>query len=262
MAQDIHLDLSFSQAGAGKPVVILHGLFGSKRNWGAIAKHLSRDRRVLCLDLRNHGSSPWDPAMTYGAMAADVAAFIRGHALKDVTLIGHSMGGKAAMALALAHPELIARLAVVDIAPAASPGTFIHYVEALKAMDLSRVKSRKDADRLLAPVEAEPGIRTFLLQNLESAGEGYRWRVNLEALAANMADLLDWPEPDYGQSYAGPALFLAGGASDYIGPHHHGDIARLFPKAHIKVLPGIGHWIHAQAPDLFLKHIETFITKT
>lgn len=253
------VELSFTETGAGAPLLILHGLFGSKRNWGAIAKALSSHRRVICLDLRNHGESPWDDTMTYPALAADVARFIHDHGLGKVDVIGHSMGGKAAMTLALTHPEAVKSLTIVDISPAPSPGTFIHYVEALKAMDLSQIASRKDADAMLAPTEANPGIRAFLLQNLESGSEGYGWRVNLDALHAAMADLLDFGVQPHGRSYKGPTLFLAGGASDYIGPHHHAEIERLFPKAAIEVMPGVGHWAHAEAPNLFLKHVTGFL---
>jgi len=253
------LDLAFSDTGAGRPIVILHGLFGSKRNWGAIAKAQSAHHRVLCLDMRNHGESPWADEMTYSAMAADVARFIQRHGLGPVDLVGHSMGGKAAMTLALAHPELLNSLTVVDIAPAPSPGTFIHYVAALSKMDLSAVASRKDADALLAPAEANAGIRAFLLQNLESGPEGFRWRVNLAALAGAMEDLLDFPSPAPGQAYDGPALVLAGGASDYITPQHHAGIHRLFPKARIEVVAGAGHWLHAEAPNLFLRHLADFL---
>jgi len=259
MADPIPLPLAFTDSGAGKPLVILHGLFGSKRNWGAIAKSLSAHRRVLCLDLRNHGESPWDAAMTYPALAADVAHFIHAHGLGPIDVIGHSMGGKAAMTLALAHPELVGSLTVVDIAPAPSPGTFIHYVEALRAIDLSRIASRKDADAQLASAERNSGIRAFLLQNLESGDGGFKWRVNLDALSAAMEDLLDFETPPHGHSYRGPALFLAGGASDYIGPHHHGEIERLFPAARVEVLPGVGHWAHAEAPALFLNHVKGFL---
>ena len=174
-------------------------------------------------------------------------------------VIGHSMGGKAAMTLALRHPELVRSLAVVDIAPAPSPGTFIHYVEALRAMDLRAIASRKDADALLAPAENNPGIRAFLLQNLESGAGGFTWRVNLDALSDAMENLLDFETPPHGRHYSGPTQFLAGGASDYIGPHHHGEIARLFPAAKIEVLPGIGHWAHAEDPALFLHHVTGFL---
>lgn len=259
MVDPTPLSLAFTDSGAGKPLVILHGLFGSKRNWGAIAKALSAQRRVLCLDLRNHGESPWAPEMTYPALAADVAHFIRSQGLGGADVIGHSMGGKAAMTLALSHPELVDSLTVVDIAPAPSPGTFIHYVDALRAVDLATIASRKDADAQLAPAEKNPGIRAFLLQNLESGPEGFSWRVNLEALSGAMEDLLDFDTPPHGHSYHGPALFLAGGASDYIGPHHHGEIKRLFPATHIEVLPGVGHWAHAEAPDLFLHHVTDFL---
>tara|TARA_B100000427_G_scaffold297367_1_gene277704 strand:+ start:71 stop:856 length:786 start_codon:yes stop_codon:yes gene_type:complete len=250
--------LSYTEAGSGRPLLILHGLFGSKRNWGAIAKQLSSQHRVFSLDLRNHGESPWDQVMNYPALAADVARFIHDHGLGPCDVIGHSMGGKTAMTLALTHPELVRSLIVVDIAPAPSPGTFIHYVEALRAMDLSTVSSRKDADALLAPTEKNPGIRAFLLQNLENGTDGFSWRVNLDALAAAMKDLLDWPEANH-RPYPGPSLFLAGGTSNYIRPQHHAEIARLFTHSRVEVLPGVGHWAHAENPQMFLSHVTGFL---
>lgn len=251
--------LAYTEAGSGRPLLILHGLFGSKRNWGAIAKQLSSHHRVFSLDLRNHGESPWDQVMTYPALATDVARFIHDHGLGPCDVIGHSMGGKTAMTLALTHPELVRSLIVVDIAPAPSPGTFIHYVEALRAIDLGTVASRKDADALLAPAEKNPGIRAFLLQNLENGADGFSWRVNLDALAAAMKNLLDWPEQPNHRPYQGPSLFLAGGASNYIRPQHHGEIARLFPQSRVEVLPGVGHWAHAENPHLFLSHVTDFL---
>ena len=256
------VDLSYSDtgpvAGSEPPIIILHGLFGSKRNWGAIAKVLSQSRRVFCLDLRNHGESPWSDRMDYGAMADDVAAFIDGHAGGHADVIGHSMGGKAAMILALYHPDKVRYLTVVDIAPAPSPGTFIHYIKALKAMDLSRVSSRKEADAQLASTEANPGIRAFLLQNLESDDGGFTWRVNLDVLAARMADLLGFPDPG-ARTFGNPTLFIAGGASTYVTPGHHDAINGLFPIADIEIMPGVGHWAHAEAPDLFLSLVQAFL---
>jgi len=256
------VELSYAMSGSADtrdpPLIILHGLFGSKRNWGAIAKALSETRQVFCLDLRNHGESPWSDRMDYAAMAADVAAFINAHADGQADVIGHSMGGKAAMTLALTHPDKVRNLTVVDIAPAPSPGTFIHYVKALKAMDLEALSSRKDADMQLTPSEANPGIRAFLLQNLESSDVGFRWRVNLDVLADRMADLLDFPDPG-NQTFGGPALFLAGGASDYVTAAHHDGISRLFPNSRIETMAGIGHWAHAEAPALFLEHVREFL---
>ncbi|MEK9672414.1 MAG: alpha/beta fold hydrolase [Rhodospirillaceae bacterium] len=250
--------LASAETGGGDPLIILHGLFGSKRNWGVIAKALAADRRVICLDMRNHGESPWAEPMTYPAMAADVAAFIQDIATGPVDLMGHSMGGKAAMMLALMEPDLINRLIVVDIAPSTSPGTFIHYAKALKAMDLGAVGSRKDADALLAPTEPNPDIRAFLLQNLESGADGFRWRVNLDGLAASMEDLLAWPAPG-APAFDKPSLFLAGGASDYVTPDHHAGIRSLFADARIETMPGVGHWAHAEAPGLFLDHVGEFL---
>lgn len=253
------MELAYTQTGAGKPIVILHGLFGQKRNWGSIAKKLSATARVLSLDLRNHGDSDWADGMAYTEMAGDVAETLQRLNVKDVTLVGHSMGGKAAMTLALNRPDLVKRLVVVDIAPAPSPGDFDGYVAALKALALDGLSSRMDADRALTPSVPDPGIRAFLLQNLENRDGAFRWRANLEALAQGMPEILGFPTFPHGHSYKGPTLFIGGAASDYITSAHHGEIKRLFPAAEIDAIAGAGHWVHAENPAAFLTRLETFL---
>jgi pimeloyl-ACP methyl ester carboxylesterase len=255
------LELAHDAYGAaGRPLVILHGLLGSARNWAAPAKQLGEHFRVYVLDLRNHGRSPWAASMRFDEMAADVAAFIQRHALRDAALIGHSLGGKVAMRLALTRPELIARLAVVDVAPVAYEHGFAAYVEAMQAVGLAGLGRRADADAALKAAIPEPGIRSFLLQNLVQGDHGLAWRVNLAALADGMDRLMGFPlEP--AAPYRGPTLFLAGGRSDYVRPEHRALIGRLFPSAELATIEGAGHWVHAERPAEFLGALRAFLER-
>ncbi|HEY9078776.1 alpha/beta fold hydrolase [Magnetovibrio sp.] len=253
------VQLSYQDLGSGEPIVILHGLFGSKRNWSAIAKRLSAHNRVLTVDMRNHGESPWIDGMDYRDMSADVADFIKRHALGSCTVIGHSMGGKAAMTLALTHPELVARLVVVDIAPVERETGFGAYIEAMAEVPLAMCDSRNDIEEHLADVVRDKMVRSFLVQNVVREETGFRWRINLAALDAGMDQIADFPAPDHHQSYNNRTLFVAGARSDYIQPHHLADITRLFPKADIAHIPDAGHWLHAEAPEVFLRELTAFL---
>ena len=194
------VELESDQFGeAGEPVVILHGLLGSARNWASIGKELAGTHRVFALDLRNHGRSPWAATMSFDDMASDVAALIEGRGLGAVALIGHSLGGKVAMRLALTRPELARRLLVVDVAPVAYANTFGPFVEAMRRVDLAAVQRRADADLQLQAAVPDAVLRNFLLQNLVKTDAGFVWRVNLEALAANMDELVGFPSPAPGR---------------------------------------------------------------
>lgn len=244
--------------GDAPPLLIVHGLFGSARNWNAIARRLSARREVVVVDMRNHGDSPRDPVHTYPAMAADLAeviAAIGGRA--DV--LGHSMGGKAAMTLALSAPELVDRLIVADIAPAAYAHDQLGYVRAMQALDLAGVARRADADALLATSVPEPGVRAFLLQSLALAPEGARWKLNLDALGDQMPEIMGFP--DLGRRFDGPTLFLTGAASRYVRPEHWPAIRALFPNARAEEIPGVGHWLHAEAPEAFVAAAEAFLAR-
>jgi len=257
------IELSYQDQGGGSPIMILHGLFGSKRNWSAIAKRLSAHHRVLTVDMRNHGESPWVDGMDYRDLSQDIANFIKRHALAPCTVIGHSMGGKAAMMLALNHPELVARLVVVDIAPVERETGFGAYIDAMAEVPLAACDSRADAEDHLASEVTDKMVRSFLVQNLvrdeTQNGGGFRWRINLAALDAGMGEIADFPAANHHQSYTGPTLFVAGANSDYIQPHHIGDITRLFPKATVTHIPGAGHWLHAEAPEVFLDKLQAFL---
>ena len=243
----------------GPPVVILHGLLGSARNWTSVARQLAPTHRVFALDLRNHGRSPWADTMSFEEMADDVSAFIERHDLGPAALIGHSLGGKVAMRLALTRGGLVERLLVVDVAPVAYAHSFGPFVAAMQQVDLAAVHQRADAEAQLERRIPEVGFRNFLLQNLIRTDGGYAWRVNLEALAANMPDLLGFPAPPDGAVYRGPTLFVAGDRSSYIKPEHRPLIERLFPGAEHGVIEGAGHWVHAERPAEFLDRVRAFL---
>jgi esterase len=251
--------LAGSEYGAGPPLLILHGLFGSSANWTAVARRLGAQFRVFALDLRNHGASPWAERMDYPAMAADVAAFIAGRRLGRVALLGHSMGGKAAMVLALTQPGLVERLIVVDVAPVAHAPTVGAYAEAMQALDLRGVTRRGAADALLRPYIADDTVRLFLLQNLVPGADGLQWRINLRAIIAAIATLSGFPEFPPGVAWSGPTLVVKGEQSDYIGEGDLPVLRRLFPNARLATIAGAGHWVHAERLEEFLAAITPFL---
>jgi len=238
---------------ARPPILIAHGLFGSARNWGVIAKRLSETRRVLVVDMRNHGLSPWFETHTYPDLAADLAEVIAAHGgVADV--VGHSMGGKAAIVLALQHPDAVNRLIVADIAPVPYGHTQQPLIDAMRKVDLSAVATRGDADRQLRASISEDGVRAFLLQSLDVKAK--KWRLNLDVLERDMAAILGFPP--LSSAYPGRALFLSGAASDYVLPEHRPAIKALFPNAKFAKIPGAGHWLHAEKPREFEAAITAF----
>ena len=238
------------------PLVIAHGLFGSARNWGVIAKRLSETRQVIAVDMRNHGDSPHHPVQTYAAMAADLAAVIEDQGGRAAVL-GHSMGGKAAMVLALSAPELVERLIVADIAPVAYEHDQRLYVRAMQGVDLSRITRRSDAEAGLADAVPEPSLRAFFLQSLKLDEDGARWKLNLAALDDQMPGIVGFPAVE--GIYPGPALFLSGELSSYVRPEHWPVILEHFPAAERQVIPGAGHWLHAEAPRPFVGAVSRFL---
>lgn len=245
----------------GVPLVVAHGLFGSGRNWGAISRRLAEGpggRRVIAVDMRNHGDSPKDPRHDYEAMADDLAALIAEAAPQGrADVLGHSMGGKAAMVLALRHPDRVRRLVVADIAPVRYEHSQMPYVVAMQGIDLSTVRRRADADAALADAVESPSLRAFLLQNLAFSGGTGTWKLNLDALAEQMPKIMAFPEG--GSPFAGPTLFLTGALSDYVRPGHHDRIRALFPAARFEALAGADHWLHADAPEAFAAAVSAFL---
>ncbi|MEM7507946.1 MAG: alpha/beta fold hydrolase [Pseudomonadota bacterium] len=241
------------------PLVIAHGLYGSARNFNSLGKKLAAGRRVIMVDMRNHGSSPWAEAMTYSAMAADLADAVERLASEPALVLGHSMGGKAAMALALSRPDLVAALVVADIAPVSYDHSHEGYIDAMLSVDLSRVARRSDAEPMLAGSVPEPMLRSFLLQNLLIEDGRARWRLNLDVLKTDLPNLMDWPATWPHQSFDGPTLFLHGGASDYVTKEMHPAIRKLFPKVEFETLAGTGHWLHAEKPTAFVAALSGWI---
>jgi len=241
------------------PILILHGLFGSGRNWAMLAKALSARKRVLALDLPNHGGSPWTPETDYQMMAGAVADFMAAKDIPAATILGHSMGGKTAMALALSQPQLIDRLIVVDIAPVEYAHDNLSYIDALQSLALDGVQSRGQADDALAEEISDAALRAFFLTNLARTGGGFEWRVNLAGLKASLAALHGFPEGAELEPFSGPALFIAGGASNYIVPEYYDAMERLFPGHQLATIDGAGHWVHADTPDALARVVLDFI---
>jgi esterase len=241
------------------PLAILHGLFGSGRNWATLAQRLATERLVILFDLRNHGASPWADAMSYAEMAEDlrVAMAARGH--RRYALLGHSMGGKVAMMLALRDAGAVERLVVADIAPVPYRPRHLDYVRAMLALDLAAVSRRGEADSRLAAAIPDPAERAFLVQNLVFENGQPRWRLNLAAIEREMPELVGFPELHPESVYRGPALFVAGGRSDYLRTEHEPAIRRLFPAAEIVRIDGAGHWLHVEQPTAFLAAVEPFL---
>jgi pimeloyl-ACP methyl ester carboxylesterase len=214
---------------------------------------------VIALDLRNHGASPWAETMDYGEMAEDVRATLNAMGHRRYALLGHSMGGKVAMMAALSDGDAVERLVVVDIAPVGYKPRHLAYVRAMRALDLGAIKRRAEADARLAPAVGDAAERGFLLQNLVLEAGGARWRLNLPVIERSMSELVGFPALPPAASYRGPALFVAGGRSDYLRPEHEPEIRRLFPNARIARIPDAGHWLHAEQPQALLDIVEPFL---
>lgn len=245
--------------GEGTPLLIVHGLFGSGRNWGAIARRLSARQPVIVVDQRNHGDSPWLESHSYDDMAADLAEVIEANG-GQADLLGHSMGGKAVMALALRRPDLVRRLIVADIAPVAYRHDQSQYIAAMRGLDLTGLSSRMEADRRLGAALDDPALRAFFLQSLDLKADPPRWKINLDVLERDMAKILGWPEST--AQFEKPTLFLMGGESHYMKPEYRPLIAALFPKARIARIPGAGHWLHAEKPREFEAAIVAWLDAT
>jgi pimeloyl-ACP methyl ester carboxylesterase len=248
--------LNATRSGDGPPVILLHGLFGAARNFGAIQRALAPNYRVLALDMRNHGDSPHEPDMRYPTQAEDVRATLHAHGIQQAAIIGHSMGGKTAMALALQHPETVGRMLISDIAPVPYEHGNTEIAEALNAIPLSPTLTRQQADAALAAAVPRPDIRAFLLQNLRF-GPNPHWRIGLSEIAAAIPDLEGWI--DLPGTYEGPSLFVTGADSTYVLPEHRPGIREKFPAARFVAIKNAGHWVHADNPAGFLSVVEAFL---
>jgi pimeloyl-ACP methyl ester carboxylesterase len=246
--------------GDGAPLVMLHGLFGSSDNWLNVAPRLGC--KCYALDLRNHGHSPHSEEMDYALMAGDVAEFLDAQKLDAVNVLGHSLGGKVAMQLALTHPARVRKLVIVDIAPRPYSPEHRPIFEALLAIDLKPFHSRREIEDALAPRIPDLALRRFLLKNLAHESQdarAFKWRIPLPAIFTNYPKLCASIAPQ--TPFPGPALFLHGGQSPYVSDADAPQIRKLFPQAMIETIPQARHWVHADAPDDFVRYVSAFLNK-
>lgn len=248
---------------SGSRVVFCHGLFGQGRNWLQFGKALADRHRVTLVDMPNHGRSPWDDRMDYVSMADQVAALL--DPADPVALVGHSMGGKAAMVLALRHPELVERLCVVDMAPVDyENGTgFVGYLDALAGIDLATLTTRQQADDAIAGAVPDPGVRAFLLQNLSREGGGWTWRPNLAVLRKRLPEISAWPAAELAglPPYDGRVLWVDGADSGYITEESVPVMQQLFPRVRRVSIKGAGHWVHSEQPQVFGEVLARFVDR-
>lgn len=246
--------LSYGTDNTRPPLMIVHGLFGSARNWNVVAKRMSETRRVIAPDMRNHGESFWADTHSYVDMADDLNEVIIAHG-GTVDLVGHSMGGKAAMTLAITEPTHVARLLIADIAPVTYTHSQQQFIDAMRAVDLGQVTRRADAVAQLAKHVDDKTLQSFFTQSLNVKEK--RWLYNLDALEKDMAKILSFPE--ISGTYDGLTLFLSGANSDYVLPEHRTKIRSHFSNAKFAKIPDAGHWLHAEQPRAFEASLRAFL---
>jgi len=251
--------VNYTQQGQGESLLLVHGLFGSCANLNMVARQLKQHYLVTNIDVRNHGHSFQINNMHYSEMAKDIIALLDHLNINTTSLLGHSMGGKIAMQTALDFPDRINQLIVADIAPVEYPPHHNRIIEGLKALDLTIIKSRKEADVQLADYVNDSGVRQFLLRNLEQVDKHFQFQCNL--------DFISQCYPQIMQGYQGsgkftkPTLFIKGGKSDYLLPKHQAYIKQLFPASHAKIINDAGHWLHAEKSVIFNHLVTDFLKK-
>ncbi len=252
------MNLNYKTEGQGYPIIILHGLFGTLDNWQIIAKKLAEKYLVYTVDQRNHGRSPHDLEMNYKIMAEDLQEFMEKQWIHKAIILGHSMGGKTAMQFALDFPEMVEKLIVVDIGPFSNNGGHELIFEALRALDLEKIKTRKDADDILKIKISDFGVRQFLLKNLSRSKEGdYYWKMNLPVIHDHYDEIL--AKVDVVHPFEGETLFIRGGKSNYIGVEEFPSFKKSFPNAQLQTIANAGHWVHAEQPEQLLETVLSFL---
>ena len=255
------MQLHFKQLGHGEPLVLLHGLFGSGDNWFGVAPKLAEKFHVFAPDLRNHGHSPHHAEMDYPLMAADVEKFFAAQKIENACVIGHSMGGKVAMQFALDFPARVKKLVVVDMAPRAYAPAHDHIFDALLALNLAGFQTRQQIEDALATAIPSLNLRRFLLKNLGRDEAGlFRWKINLRGIADNYSNLGEVVLAT--APFAKPTLFIRGGKSDYLTVADMPEIRRRFPAAEMQEIAGANHWVHAVAPEEFVRRVLEFLQMT
>ncbi|MDO8967363.1 alpha/beta fold hydrolase [Algoriphagus sp.] len=249
--------LNFKKSGSGPPLVILHGLFGSLDNWFSIAKELVEHYTLYLVDQRNHGDSPHADEWNYAVMVEDLKELFDTEGFEKVFLMGHSMGGKTVMNFALKYPKMVEKLIVADIAPRYYPVHHESILEGLNSLNLSEIKSRKDADDQLAEYIPELGVRQFLLKSLTRDNTGFAWKINLPVITKNIENVGEaLPE---GGKFEGPTLFLAGANSNYIQQKDMADMEKFFPNYQLEFVADAGHWLHAEQPHAVVEEMRRFL---
>lgn len=251
--------LEYRVRGEGEPLIMIHGLFGSADNLGGIARILADEYQTISVDLRNHGRSPHSAEMTYQAMAADIIELMDEVGLEQAHVFGHSMGGKAAMQMALQFPGRINKLVVADIAPVRYGANHARILEGMQKLAEEAPQARAEAQKLLADYEDEAAVLSFLLTNWRRSDDGrWGWRLNLKAIVANYDEIA---AGNSGDPFIGDVLFLRGGNSDYVLAEHRDQILNLFPNAGVRTIEGTGHWLHAEKPDMVARAVSRFLGK-
>lgn len=254
------MELNYKSLGQGEPLLILHGLFGTLDNWQTLAKSWAEDYLVYLIDLRNHGRSPHVDSLNYPAMAEDLSEFMEQNWIHKAHVLGHSMGGKVAMELALTYPDLVDKLIVVDIAPRPYAPGHDDVFAALFAVDLQKLESRQEAEAILEKYLDEWGVRQFLLKNLSRTKEGaYEWKMNLPVIHRDYARILE--SPTESDPFEGPTLFIRGEKSRYVKDEDMLRIQELFPRSTLNTVPDTGHWVHADQPEVLKKLVVDFLQK-
>lgn len=242
----------------GSPVILLHGLLGSSRNWLTVGRELAKEYDVYALDFRNHGDSPHTDSMDYEVLVNDVLAWMNTHSIAQAHFVGHSLGGKTAMALSCRHPQRVHRLVIADIAPKNNPAMLKEF-EAMENLDLESLTSRSDAETQLQAQIPSLGMRRFLLTNLERTAEGsFRWSVNLPALTRALATLALNPLDSF-EHFDGEALFIRGSKSDFVPDSIWKTTINYFPRAQLITLENAGHNVHVDARDAFVGAVQDFL---
>ncbi|MCA6078389.1 alpha/beta fold hydrolase [Fulvivirga sedimenti] len=252
------MELNYKKLGEGKPLIILHGLFGTLDNWMTLGKSLAEHYQVYLVDQRNHGLSPHSDRFNYDVMADDLAEFIEMHRIERPSIIGHSMGGKTAMTFALRHPDMWDHLVVVDIAPKVYPVHHQQIIDALKSLPVESITSRNEADEMLSRDITDFGQRQFLLKNLQRKKEGgFEWKMNLEVIEKNIEDIGRGMEDRL--TTEKKVMFVRGAKSHYVKDEDYILINQLFPTARIETIAGAGHWVHAEKPEELLDLLMDFL---
>lgn len=241
---------------SGEPLIVLHGLFGSRENLHSICLRLQTEFRVYALDQRNHGESPHTVQMDYQSMAEDIREFILTEGLERAHLLGHSMGAKTAMQLALSYPTQVQSLISVDMAPRAYGPRHDKILEGLVALDLGSLQNRQQMEKELEPWVRDLATRRFLLKNARRSATGFYWGMGLKEIAQNYARL---SEAVKGAPFDGPALFVRGVQSDYLSEEDLPSIRKLFRKATMRAVPAAGHLLHVENPEVFLQEVLGFL---